>query len=288
MKSLEKAINAVIRAAKPTSTEKVERKDAGGRVLAEPIQIGDIFLEAGALLGASQIALLAEAGIDAVPIRRLPSVGYCLIEDFRQKALIDALHAASRDLADSVTLVGEGVSAEIAVDAALASECETVVLFGGDGESLVAELKRRRCRILFDATDAMSVDNVAAAQSKEDGHIILCIPAGLLLDGVLALELFLRPALRAMSRGFEKTAGFLRAELRCKEIIEPMESRIRLVPARLRFKDGTPQVEPVNAEGTASLCVTGALIVVPPDSVPLDRHSIVEVIPLPLDDRFLE
>lgn len=286
MKTLLRAMNAVIRAAQTTPVEEVERLAAAGRVLAEEVNIKDYCIETGTVLGAGEMALLAEAGIGKVPVRSLPKVGFGFVESTRNEVLADALSTVCADSTEAAELICEDFSVNSAIDAALASESEAVVLFGGDRKAIDTELKERRCRILFDATDAEPVSDVVAAQDKQNGKLILCLPSEP-LDAVIALEIFLRPALLAMTGGYEELSGYLRAELYTREEIAPLKDKIRLVPVKFGYRDGTPRVEPTNGESLASLNGAGGLIVLAPDAVPLDRYSIVEVIPLPLDERYL-
>ncbi|WP_326611823.1 molybdopterin molybdotransferase MoeA [Streptomyces scopuliridis] len=267
------------------------------------VRAGDLALEAGTVLGPSQIGLLAAIGRGSVRVRPRPrvvvlSTGSELIqpgEELGEGQIYDsnsfALTAAARDAGAIAYRVGAVTDDADTLRATIEDQlirADMVVTTGGVSVGAYDVVKEALSSVGDEDEPGGGVDfrKLAMQPGKPQGfgsigpeHTPLLALPGNPVSSYVSFELFVRPAIRALMGRKDVHRPVVRATLAAGETLSSPKGRRQFLRGTYDAEEGT--ITPVGGAGShliAALAHADALIVIPEESVSVEPGTEVDVV----------
>jgi molybdopterin molybdotransferase len=261
----------------------------------EDARTGDILLRRGTVVTPAVTAALASIGAVEVSVIRRPRVSLVStgdevippqatpsptqIRDANGPALAARLRMAGALISETgITRDSRGALQE-AIEKI--DELDALVITGGVSMGrydLVKEvLEQAGAQFIFSGVAIRPGKPTTFALLR--GRPVFALP-GNPVSCLVAAELFVVPALRAMMGYPQPLPPLIRAELLGALATDPLRTYFH--PARLLWRDGVPAAEPLVLHGSgdfAHFALAQVLVLVPPERN-LERHEIIDILPL--------
>jgi molybdopterin biosynthesis enzyme len=274
MKDLFQAQEILLHHVPETGEESIAVAAAFGRVISLPAGTrpdGEPLVKARHAVTASDIAVLTEAGIASISVRRLPTAGVATVGKVSAAvpaAVAAIAHAWGAAVERLAFLDNPLQEMSVALD-----RLDVLMVICDNSGALREQLRQAGAETLVESV-SMTPGGELVVLRLHGKSILLSPPA--LAEALVIAEIFLGPALQSCQLRINNAVEPLKAELRGELNGDP--ARTVLAPVSLDARHGVLQARPIRPQDHPH--TTRAYAILPPDVPVFDRHSIVEVIPL--------